>query len=231
MTVYAYSRVSTTQQAEEGVSLDKQHRRIDGQALMEGWTIGERFVETGVSGSVPLGERPQGGKLLALLQPGDIVIAAKLDRMFRSALDALTVIKDFQKRGVSLWLLDVGGDVSGNGIAKLLLTVLSAFAEFERDRISERIKDAKRQMRAEGRSQGGKRPFGYQVDADGKLRADPREMPALAAMRELRSAGKSYRAIAQTLAEDGITVDYTTVRNILQRENAFKASIPGNGGQ
>jgi DNA invertase Pin-like site-specific DNA recombinase len=223
MTVYAYSRVSTTQQAEEGVSLDEQQRRIDGQALMEGWMIGERFIETGISGSVPLSERPAGSKLLAVLQPGDIVIAAKLDRMFRSALDALTVIKDFQKRGISLWLLDIGGDVSGNGIAKLLLTVLSAFAEFERDRISERIKDAKRQMRAEGRLQGGKRPFGYRVSADGTLREDPREIPALAAIRELRNRGKSYRAIAQTLAEDGITVDHTTVRRILQREASISA--------
>jgi hypothetical protein len=63
---------------------------------MEGWTIDHSFIERGVSGSVPLGERPEGGKLLAALQAGDIVIAAKLDRMFRSALDALTVIKDFQ---------------------------------------------------------------------------------------------------------------------------------------
>ena len=83
MSVYAYSRVSTERQVEEGVSLDEQHRRIDGQALMEGWTIAERFVECGVSGSVPLGERVEGAKLLALLQPGDIVIAAKLDNPVR----------------------------------------------------------------------------------------------------------------------------------------------------
>ena len=156
----------------------------------------------------------------ACCDAGDVVIAAKLDRMFRSALDALTVIKEFQRRKISLWLLDVGGDVSGNGVAKLMLTILSAFAEFERDRISERIKDAKRQMRAEGRLQGGKRPFGYRVDANGKLHEDPREIPALSAMRELRAAGKSYRAIAQALAEDGITVDHTTIRNILQREQS-----------
>jgi len=219
MSVYAYSRVSTERQVEEGVSLDEQHRRIDGQALMEGWTIAERFVECGVSGSVPLGERVEGAKLLALLQPGDIVIAAKLDRMFRSALDALTVIKEFQRRNISLWLLDVGGDVSGNGVAKLMLTILSAFAEFERDRISERIRDAKRQMRAEGRLQGGKRPFGYRVDDAGALYPDEREQYALIEMRKLRTAGKSYRAIVQALAEDcGVAVDHTTVRNILRRE-------------
>jgi putative DNA-invertase from lambdoid prophage Rac len=54
---------------------------------------------------------------MATLQPGDIVIAAKLDRMFRSAWNAPNVIRDFQRRRVSLWLLDLGGDVSGDGIA------------------------------------------------------------------------------------------------------------------
>jgi DNA invertase Pin-like site-specific DNA recombinase len=218
MSVYAYCRVSTERQAEEGVSLEEQQRRIDGQALMEGWTIGRRFVETGISGSVPLNERPEGAKLLGLLEPGDIVVAAKLDRMFRSALDALTVIKEFQRRGISLWLLDVGGDVSGNGIAKLMLTIVSAFAEFERDRISERIRDAKRQMRAEGRLQGGKRPFGYRVADGGALVEEPHEQAAIAEMRLLRDSGCSYRAIAQGLAERGIAVDHTTVRKILQRQ-------------
>jgi DNA invertase Pin-like site-specific DNA recombinase len=218
MTVYSYARVSTERQAEEGVSLDEQQRRIDGQALMEGWTIGRRFIETGISGSIALGERPEGAKLLALLKPGDIVVAAKLDRMFRSALDALTVIKEFQRRGISLWLLDVGGDVSGNGIAKLMLTIVSAFAEFERDRISERIRDAKRQMRAEGRLQGGKRPFGWRVGDDRTLIEDPVEQTAISEMRLLREGGSSYRAISQTLAERGIAVDHTTVRKILQRQ-------------
>jgi DNA invertase Pin-like site-specific DNA recombinase len=62
-----------------------------------------------------------------VLQPGDIVIAAKLDRMFRSALDALGVIRDFQRQRISLWLLDLGGDVSGDGIARLVLTTNDGF--------------------------------------------------------------------------------------------------------
>lgn len=220
MNIYAYCRVSTAQQAEEGISLDEQQRRIDAQAMAENWPITERFVERGVSGSVPINERPQGAKLLAAVEPGDIVIAAKLDRMFRSALDALTVISDFQARGVSLWLLDIGGDVSGNGIAKLMLTILSAFAEFERDRIRERILAAKAQLRAEGRSLGGKRPFGYRVEEDGKLVADPEEQRAIAEMRRLRQRGRSYREIAETLQKrKQMTVNYSTVRRILSREN------------
>lgn len=220
MNIYAYCRVSTAAQAEEGISLDEQQRRIDGQALAEGWTITERFVERGVSGSVPLGERPEGRRLLAAAAPGDIVLAAKLDRVFRSARDALNVIEDFRRRGVSLWLLDIGGDVSGNGIAKLMLTILSAFAEFERDRIAERIRDARRQLRSEGRSVGGKRQFGYQV-VDGRIVADPAEQAAIAEMRRLRKRGRTYREIAETVQKKrNLTVSYVTVKRILEREAA-----------
>ena len=56
--------------------------------MQEGWTIDEVFVERGVSGSKPFGDREQGSALLARLQHGDVVVAAKLDRMFRSTLDA-----------------------------------------------------------------------------------------------------------------------------------------------
>ena len=53
------------------------------------------------------------------------MITAKLDRMFRSALDALDVLGGLQKRGVSLHMIDLGGDVTGNGISKLVFTILS----------------------------------------------------------------------------------------------------------
>ena len=68
-----------------------QQRVIGGYATMQGLKLDKMFVERGVSGSKPLGERPEGAALLALLQPGDVVITPKLDRMFRSALDALSM--------------------------------------------------------------------------------------------------------------------------------------------
>ncbi len=79
---------------------------------MQGQRLDAVFVERGVSGSVPLVQRPEGARLWAGLRRGDTVVAAKLDRLFRSALDALQAVEDLKTRGVSLVLLDLGGDIS-----------------------------------------------------------------------------------------------------------------------
>jgi len=218
LTVYGYARVSTERQADEGVSLEEQIRRIEGRALEQGWQIAEVFIERGVSGSVPLGDRPEGARLMATLQPGDVVIAAKLDRMFRSAWNALNVIREFQRRQISLWLLDLGGDVSGYGIAKLVLTILAAIAEFERERIGERIRDAKRHQRRSGQYLGGDRPFGWEIGEDGVLVEKEDEQRALAEMQALRSQGRSYRAISEHMrTEFGISLSHQGVKRALNR--------------
>jgi putative DNA-invertase from lambdoid prophage Rac len=77
--------------------------------MMNGLTLDSIFVERGVSGSKPLGERSEGARLLAGLNAGDVVITPKLDRMFRSALDALDVLGQLKDRGVSLHMIDLGG--------------------------------------------------------------------------------------------------------------------------
>src|ERR1700722_14995151 len=161
MAVYGYCRVSTLKQANEGESLDVQRRQIEGYALMLGMTLADVLIEEGVSGSVPVEERPVGGALFARIERGDIVIAAKLDRLFRSALDALKVVESLKGRGVKLHLLDLGGDIAGNGLSKLFLTIAAAFAEAERDRIRERIGQAKADQKSRGRFLGGKVPFGF----------------------------------------------------------------------
>jgi putative DNA-invertase from lambdoid prophage Rac len=109
---------STMRQADEGESLDVQERQISGYALMQGLTVDQMFVERGISGSTPLADRPQGKALLAALKPGDTVITPKLDRMFRSALDALDVLSKLKEKGVSLHMIDLGGDVTSNGVSK-----------------------------------------------------------------------------------------------------------------
>ena len=148
MATYGYARVSTAAQVDSGESLEVQRQRIEGRASMDGWLVDQVFVERGVSGGKPLADRPEGGKLLDVLEAGDRIICSKLDRMFRSAADALVCLRDFKAQGVSLHLLDLGGDdCTGNGIAGLIFTVLAAVAEFERGRIAERIAEGKAEAR------------------------------------------------------------------------------------
>ena len=144
MPVYGYCRVSTQYQADTSDSLEVQRRQIEGYVIMHGLDLKDVYVDPGVSGSIPVTNRPSGSALFSILARGDIVIAAKLDRLFRSALDALQTVDDLKKRGVSLHLLDLGGDISGNGLSKLFLTIAAAFAEAERDRIKERAPRARR---------------------------------------------------------------------------------------
>jgi DNA invertase Pin-like site-specific DNA recombinase len=217
MATYGYVRVSTVKQVDEGESLDVQQRTISGYALMHGLTVDQVFVERGVSGSKPLSDRPQGAALLAAIKPDDTIITPKLDRMFRSALNALGVLEGLKQRGISLHMIDLGGDVTGNGISKLVFTILSAVAEAERDRIRERIADVKRDQKTRGRFLGGSRPFGWQIAADGSLEPLESERKALLAMSRMHKAGKSLRAIAGAMQERGFAISHQGVKKALTR--------------
>ena len=149
-------RVSTERQADDGESLGTQRRVIEGYALMQGPSLDTVFVERGRFRIKAAGERPEGARLLDALRPGDVLITAKLDRMFRSALNALDVLGQLKERSVSLHMIDLGGDVTGNGISKLVFTILSAVAEAKRDR----IRDVKADQRKRRRYLGGIVPFG-----------------------------------------------------------------------
>jgi putative DNA-invertase from lambdoid prophage Rac len=127
------------------------------------WTVAAFFIERAVSGSVPLADRPEGRKLLAAAGKGDVIITAKLDRAFRSAADALAVLEEFKDQGIALHMIDLDGDVTGNGISKMVFTILAAVAEGERDRLRERIRDAKRHLTSPGVFSGGRRPFGFDL--------------------------------------------------------------------
>ena len=223
MAVYGYARVSTGRQASEGESLDVQRRMIEGYAHMHGLDLDRVIVEEGVSGSIPLDQRPAGGDMLTKLNDGDIVIAAKLDRCFRSALDALTVVEQMKQRGVKLHLLDLGGDIAGNGLSKLFLTIAAAFAEAERDRIRERVSQSKADQRQRGRYLGGRRPFGWQIDSDGALVEDAAEQEMIAEMIDMRAAGLALRKIAAAAAKRGFQLSHEAVKKIVSA-NTRKAA-------
>lgn len=218
MKVLGYARVSTSEQASSGDSLDTQRSQITGYAMMKGWQLSDVFVEAGVSGSVPLAERPEGVRLLAAVKPGDVIVTPKLDRMFRSASDALGTLEELKEQQVGLHMLDLGGDVCGNGISKLVFTILSAVSENERERIRERIREVKRHLASQGFYGGGKRPFGYDV-VDGRLVANETEQAILTWMTTMRAQGNSYHVIGAAVGKDA-----KTVQRILNRVEQHPAA-------
>jgi DNA invertase Pin-like site-specific DNA recombinase len=220
--IVGYVRVSTDEQAETGQSLAVQQRQLEGWAMQRGQQLDQVEIEAGVSGGIPFSERPEGRKLWAELRRGDTLVAAKLDRCFRSAADCLAVVEAFKARGISLYLLDLNGgadDVSGNGIARLFLTIVSAFAEFERDRIGERIRATKRAQKARGEYLGGKPPFGFGYNNDRKLVPVPAQQRELQRIRQLAAEGLSPRKISADLASRGVKLSHVTVGKIIAADS------------
>ena len=206
-----YVRVSTIEQAADGTtSLQEQRRVIQGYAMAKGYTQYDLqiFEDKGISGSLHLNYRPAGHDLLELAKPGDTVVAAKLDRMFRNSLDALKVFTDFRERGINLVLFDLGIEpITGDtGIGKLIFQVMAAFADLERERIRDRVLSGKQAKLANGGHIGGEAPYGYRIIGSGRTsklemcEAEQEVIKKVVAMKE------RYQPpfIARMLADQGV---------------------------
>ena len=211
ITAAGYVRVSTDAQAEEGLSLGEQERRIRAHAEAQNWTLDEVYVDRGVSGGIAFADRPAGGKAMAAIEHLDRLIVVKLDRLGRSAPDLLSVIQRFTSHrlrgrlgGRSHRHLDAHG--------RLLRTVLAGISEFERDRISERTAEAAVALVRQGRY-NGPRPCGYRF-VDGLF--EPVESERVVVERIYREfvTGRTRRAITAGLNADNVP----TVRGGLWRE-------------
>ena len=130
---YGYGRVSSKGQALNGNSLGDQEKKLLEAGCDE--VILEAFTGTKM-------DRPKFSALLERLEPGDTLIVTKLDRFARTASAGVEVIKDLMGRGVSVHVLNMGL-VEDTPTGRLILNILLAFAEFERDNIVERLADGR----------------------------------------------------------------------------------------
>lgn len=220
-----YLRVSTDEQVAEGVSLAAQEAAIRAYASLRGFDLVDVVIDAGVSGSKALAKRAGGQRLLDVLRRDRVaVIAYKLDRIFRNARDCLAVTADWDRRGVALHLVDLGGQTvdTSTAMGKFFMHLLAGVAEMERNLISERTRTALRHKKAKGEKIGDSAPVGFTFDADGKVIADAHEQHAVAMMRELRGTGCSVREVAARMNAAGVKArgrrwHPTTIVRILAR--------------
>ena len=205
MKAIAYTRVSTQEQALQGVSLEAQEARLRAYCTLAGLELVEIVREEGVSGGKPLANRPGGARLLEALEAGEAshVVSLKLDRLFRDAVDAMGMSKSWDAAGVSLHLVDMGGQAinTGSAIGRFFLTMMAGFAELERNLISERTSAALQHKIANGEHVGAP-ALGFKM-VDGELQENSSEKATVARIRELRAEGRTLRDIADTLTAEG----------------------------
>jgi len=207
MNAIGYIRVSHPDQVESGLGLEDQENKIKAYCRMRNLNLVNIYRENGVSASIPLAERPVGSQLLKDLKDIQVIVALKLDRAFRNTTDCLSTVEAWEKKGVSLHIIDLGGNSmdTTSAAGKFMLTVLAGAAEMERNLIKERTRAALKVKRENGYKTGGSVvPYGFDADSDGRLIPNPKEQKIAAIIRKRRNEGASLQNIADGLNKSKI---------------------------
>ena len=199
----AYLRVSTTDQAEEGVSLEAQRRKVQTYAELYDLDLVEIVEDIASAKTI---DRPGLREALEYLDRGEAeaLIIAKLDRLTRSVTDLGALVEQYFAAKVALLSVAEQVDTRSAG-GRLVLNVLTSVAQWEREAISERTSTAMRSMRERHQYTGGHAPYGYKLNKDGNLEPDKAEQAVIREAQRLKNAGLSLRKIAWKLTSRGFT--------------------------
>jgi DNA invertase Pin-like site-specific DNA recombinase len=246
---YGYARVSTKEQAQaitgaqHGASIEAQTETITRYHAYKlaplNVPLAQVFVEPGVSAECPIASRPVGSILAGVLNRGDHVIFAKMDRGFRDTADLAWTLKTWTQRGITLHVLDLNLD-SSTPSGQMILHVLAAVAQHENERRRQRILDANQIRRKLGLPVGQKAPYGYRIhkskNAEGKVERtlvpdpdDPRRAIAKICMALKEKHGWSWDRIYWFLIQkkvvrpNGKEYSRTAIRNYMVRELRLQA--------
>ena len=197
-TAIGYVRVSTGKQS---ISLEAQIERIEAYCLLHDFELLDVLEDAAISGK-SITARPAMQKLIKLGRKGamDAVITCKLDRMFRSTVDAITIIPELQSLGVATHIMALGGvslDTS-TPMGGFFLTLAAAFGELERKQIGERTRVALRHKRDHGEKYSAVPPYGWQY-VDGHLVEHELEQAGVAAMFQQHHLGAGPTEISRIL--------------------------------
>lgn len=205
MRMIAYTRVSTEEQANDGISLIAQRRRIEDYCNLYDMKISHYIAEEGKSARNI--ERTGLQEALQLLEDdrSDGIIVAKLDRLTRRTKHLSQLLEKYFNNG-EFALVSVAEQLDPRTPGgKLVMNILAAVAEWEIDIISERTRDAFAFKRLNCEYTGGNAPYGYRVCDDGKLVEVAEEITIIEIANNLRKSGLSLRAIGEKLNDVSFT--------------------------
>lgn len=228
--VAIYCRVSTTEQAEEGYSIDEQNIKIREYCEREGHEIYNLYEDRGISGK-NITNRPGIKQLLqdATENKFDLVIVWKLNRISRKLLDILNIVELLNKHNIAFRSLTENFETETPS-GKLQLNIMGAIGEFERETIAENVKMGLLARAKEGRWNGGV-VLGYdlvELNNEGKkrkntvLKINEKEANTVRRIFELYSQGHGYKAVVNRINKEGHKTKrngefaVSTVKEILQ---------------
>lgn len=225
--VVGYVRVSTDKQADRGVSLEAQEAKLRAYAGLYGLQLVEVVVDAGASAKSL--DRPGLARALAMLKSGQAegLLVAKLDRLTRSLRDLGDLVAGAFKTAALLSVAEQVDTRTAGG--RLVLNVLGAVSQWEREAVAERTSAALRHKQASGEYIGGEAPYGFGV-AGGQLVEDAGEQAVLREAQTLRAAGLSLRRISKALAaqgrlaRSGRPLAAEQVRRMLESQSLAKAA-------
>lgn len=204
-TAIGYVRVSTDQQANEGVSLEAQRAKVRAYCDLYGFELVAIEADEGASASTLQRDGLQ--RALASLEAGeaDALVVVKLDRLTRSVRDLDALLTGYFADRFALVSVAEQVDTT-TATGRMILNVLMSVSQWEREVIGERTSAALQHKKAQGEYTGGKVPYGYKLDDDGStLLEDEAEQEVIAAVLEARGAGLSLRRTAQLINDEGFS--------------------------
>ena len=218
-----YARFSPRPNAADCLSIEKQFDLCGKFCELHGHPWIAKYSDSEASGKSTCGRPGLESAIQKAIETKGVLVVLELSRLARSTRDAIDIVHKLQKADAQLAIVNLQIDTT-TPIGTFFFTIVAAFAQLERETISQRTSEAMLYHQSEGRPMGGVPPFGYYFK-DGTLVRCPSEQKAIAIVLQERECGVSFRGIAKVLDETGLACRATkwhasTVRRIWNKHAA-----------